>query len=495
MYVNTVAAWFGLRRLAPVRVLLLTVALLWPVAADAQQQTTITDAGLGVDGVIANYTVQPGQVLEHTMNVRLGKDAPQPLDVQVDARGLGQGLDGAAIALEPAEDTSPFSARTFVTNIDHTRLHLEPGSAQSVKATIAVPDDVNSGMRYADIYFHSEPTGSGRVGVVLATHVTVILSLAGSEFTQTGSINKLDVAPVESGKPIQVTTVVQNTGNQHYRANALVGITDARGKQIAQVLVPQSGSSILPGFPRAYVAAFPLLDNLDGLPVGAYSVDSKIVLDDGRLLDDRKTSFQVTEPYDPFPDLDPSTRVVVKYNDEEPKPIDAREQADLRVVFSDTGKVTGTVVLGRFKTSPSGAPRISDATVDGGLNKPGLKYWGLAVQGFSKGMAEVTGFYADPELNGILPNSLLLAHRVSAASGWVKLDNLSVFPNAQNARGDVPVQVLTASVPIALSGDPVAPTLLDALSNYPVIVGAIALLMVGLLGGAFAIGRRRRSAR
>jgi len=379
------------------------------------------------------------------MHVRLGKDARDPLDVLVDPRGLGQALDGATIALDPADDRSPYSARTFISNIDHTRVHLEPGATETVNATIKVPDDVKSGTRYADIYFHTEPSGSGRVGVILATHVTVILTLAGSDFSQTGSISKLEVAPVESGKPIQVTTVVQNTGNHHYRASSLVGITNASGKDVAQVLVPQSGSSILPGTTRAYVAAFPMLDNLDGLPVGTYVADSKIVQDDGHLIDERKTQFQVTAPYDPFPDLDPSTRVVIKYNDEVPGPIDARDKADLRVVFSDTGKVTGTVVLGRLRNSPDGAPRMTDAIGDGGLNKPGLKYWGLAAQGFSKGKAEITGFYKDAELNDVVPNSLLLADRVG--SSWVKLDNLSVFPNAQNVRGELPVEALNASVP------------------------------------------------
>jgi hypothetical protein len=478
-------------RLAFLRAFLLATIFLAPVVADAQSATT--DAGFGVDGVIADYTVEPGQVLQHAMHVRLGKDAGEPLDVSVDPRGLGQGPDGATIALDPADDRGPYSARTFITNIDHTRLHLEPGDTQTVTATITVPNEVKSGTRYADIYFHSEPSGSGKVGVILATHVTVILTLAGSDFTRTGNISKLDVAPVESGKPIQVTTIVQNTGNRHYRANALIGIVDARGKDIADVLVPQSGSSILPGFPRTYTAAFPMLDNLDGLQPGRYVADSKIVMDDGSLVDERKTQFEVSQTYDPFPDLDPNTRVVVKYNDEVPDQIDARDKADLRVVFSDTGKVTGTVVLGRLKNPPNGAPRMTDAIADGGLNKPGLKYWGVAAQGFSKGMAEITGFYKDTELNGVVPNSLLLADRVSTASGWVKLDNLGVFPNAQNVRGELPVQALNASVPIGLSGDPATPTLLESLGGYPVLIGGLLLFMLLLVGGGFAIGRRRRA--
>jgi len=456
-------------------------------------QTATTDAGLRIEGIMAEYTVQPGQVLTHQMRVSLGKDAQAPLDVLVDARGLGQGLDGATLALEPADDSSPYSARTFISNIDHTSFHLEPGSVQAVTATIEVPSTVTAGMRYADIYLHTLPSGSGRVGVVLAAHVTVILTVGGAEFTQTGKISKLDVLPVESGKPIQVTTVVQNTGNRHYRANALIAITDTSGKEVAQVLVPQSGSSILPGFPRAYTASFPLLNKLEGLATGMYGADSKIVLEDGQLIDERKTTFQITAPYEPFPDLDPSTRVVVTYNDEEPAPIDARLQADLRVVFSNTGKVSGTVVLGRFKNAPAGAPSIADPLGDGGLGKPGLKYWGVAVQGFSRGSAEVTGFYRDQELNGVQPNSVLLVRRVSAATPWTKLDNLEVFPNAQNVRGELSVQLLNAGAPIGLAGDPHTPTLLDAIVSSWIVGVMLGVLVLALIGGLAVVRRRGRS--
>jgi hypothetical protein len=477
--------------IALLRLGVLLAALVAALPAGAQPAEP--DAGLRVEGIMADYQVQPGQVIRHPMNVRLGKDAPTPLDVLVEPRGLGQALDGATLALEPGEDTTPYSARTFITNIDTTTFHLEPGAAQNLTATITVPEDVRPGTRYADIYVHTKPTANGRVGVVLAAHVTVILTVPGFEFRPTGSISKLDIQPVQSGKPIQATTVFQNTSDRHFRANALVAITDANGKQLAQMLVPHAGSSILPGFPRAYNAIFPLLDKLDGLPPGTYGAESKIVLDDGSLIDERKTTFQVTAPYQPFPDLDPNTVTVVTYNDEEPGPIDARLKSDLRLVFKDTGKVSGTVVLGRFANPPANAPRISDSLGDGGLARPGVKFWGVAVQGFTRGTAELTGFYRDQELNGLQPNSLFLADHVPGTPGWTKLDNLGVFPNAQNVRGELAVNVLSAAVPIVLSGDPASATLLDVLSGNWLVIAAALLLAAGTMSGVIWMVRRRRS--
>ena len=98
---------------------------------------------------------------------------------------------------------------------------------------------------------------------------------------------------------------------------------------------------------------------------------------DGHVLDTATTSFQISAPYLPFPDMDPSTIVVVHYDNEIPYPIDTRAKADLQVSFTTPTTVTGTVVRGRFKNEPSGSPKAGDSTNDGGLGKPGLKFWVL----------------------------------------------------------------------------------------------------------------------
>jgi hypothetical protein len=78
----------------------------------------------------------------------------------------------------------------------------------------------------------------------------------------------------------------------------------------------------------------------------------------------------------------------------------------------------------------------------------------VGVQGFSAGTAQVTTFYRDDELKGIAANTLFMTYRPSGAPRWVKADNQGVFPNAQNARGDIGVSTLNASPVIGLASEP-----------------------------------------
>jgi hypothetical protein len=488
------------RSLIPV---VLGAALAWtlltPQLLVAQGAQPAPDASLGVDNVTGDYTVDPGQILSHHMTVSLGSAAATGLDMQVDARGLSQGPDGGTIATTADQDTTPLSGRAFITSIDHPTFHLDPGGSQAVTATIAIPKSLTAGIRYADIYIHSNATGNTRVGYILATHIPLLLTVAGSSFTEKGSIAKLDVPPVESGKPISVTATFKNTGDHHFKADADMTLSDASGKQVASEHVPQAGSSILPGVQRAYTAHFGLFDKLEGLPVGTYTAAARILNEDGNVLDSSTTTFQITAPYLPFPDLDPATIVIVRYNNEVPYPIDARAKADLLVSFTTPATVTGTVVLGRFKAEPSGTPRAADSRNDGGLGKPGVKYWGIGVQGFSQGTAQITAFYRDTELGQVVPSTLFLGDRPAGAPRWSKFDNQGVFPNAQNARGEIGVSVLNGNPVIALASEPPAETdvagveqvsLLGMLSAYWPL-GVVVLLILAI-GPSIVLLRTRR---
>ena len=217
-------------------------------------------------------------------------------------------------------------------------------------------------------------------------------------------------------------------------------------------------------------------------------------------MDSARTTFQITAPYQPFPDLDPNTIVIVNYKDEVPSTIDARAKADLVINWTVAEKVTGTVVLGRFKGEPSGTPRAGDSTDAGGLGKPALKYWGVGVQGFSNGSAQITTFYHDDELKGVPANTLFMGYRPSAAPRWMKFDNQGVFPNAQNARGDIGVSVLNASPVIGLASEPPRPVevagvqdagwLSHIVGYWPILV--ILLVLVGPSSVVLILTRRRK---
>lgn len=458
----------------------LLILLLCPLLASAQ---TVPDStsGLRVQGVISDLTVEPGKSYQHKMVVSIGEKAPA-YDLKVEVMGLGQGPDGSIQPVAPDKDVAAFSARQWVT-VDKASFHLEPGRSQDLTATITVPNELGEGGRYAVVYISTVPKPGGNLGIALAAAVPILIAPSGGKVTHTGKISNISVEKVVSGQPIEVVGEFHNSGNHHFRIDSEVVVTDGMGKVIASKSGPLGGSSVFPGQTREVRTSFGLLDQLKGLAPGSYQAEWKVSLAGGQQLDSRKVAFQVTEAYRPFPGIDEADLVVVGFKDEEPKTVDARRKADTEVSFAGTGKVTGTVVVGKYKQEPEGKPRFSATQAEGGTGKTAHKFIGVGVQGFSQGTATITVYYQETELKGLNPNSLFLSYK--EGEQWIKLHNPSVLSGTQAVRGELPVSTLNRNPVIVLggsmgeSGGAQAANLTDMLlANWP-IVGGLLLVMAG----------------
>jgi hypothetical protein len=479
-------------RAFPVSLAASVIALVvFPVLLLAAQPAP--DASLQVEGAVAEYTVAPGDTIVHHMVVSLGPGAKEAMDIQVEARGLGQGPDGSVLPLLPEEDSSPYSARDFVKKIDSTAFRLAPGGSKEVNATVVVPASVDTN-RYADLYIHALPITTQNLDIILAAHVPVLLRLKETPIVETASISNLDIAPIVSGRPIIVSSSAKNTGNFHFKTQTTISLFDGAGRPLATTNVPFAGSSIVPTFARKSTAAFGFLNRIEGLPVGNYIAQSVVTLPDGKVLDTKRVTFRLSVPYLPFPDIDPADLVVVNYNDEVPFPIDARQKADLELSFTGLGKVTGTVVLGRFRAEPPGAIAFAAKSADGGTGKDGLKFVGIGVQGFSDGVGHLSLYYHDNEIVKYSPASFFLGLR--SADIWERVGGFAALPGAQVVKGDVNVATFNLNPVIGLGG--------DAAINRQVQSGlpteTIVLIATGAGGAAIGgmllmqiVGGRRRS--
>jgi len=271
--------------------------LAFVVAGPLATVSTANAAGLGVTGSILDVTMPPGTNHVHTMTVSNG--FTYALDMQVEARGLGQGLDGSYIPLTSGEDQSPQSALTYITQIDKTAFRLEPGSEQVVKATIDCPSDATPGTRYACIYIHSAASGEGPVGVSVAAIVPVVVTVPGSTRIQIGDITGLTVSELKSGEPIEILTTFKNMGTYHYKAMGYVTMKDGAGDVFSDEETELTSSSIIPPFSRLFAASCVPADPDKGLPPGEYLVVSKVTLEDGTVLDVETTGLTVPDWYKP----------------------------------------------------------------------------------------------------------------------------------------------------------------------------------------------------
>jgi hypothetical protein len=219
-----------------IKLLLPVLAVLSALVVNIPGVLAAGDSYFQVNGAIFQAEVAPGETYTHTMSVTTASDAP-PLDVLVEAKGYGQALDGTILELESAEDTSRYSARSYITGIDKPSFRLEPGETQQVTATISVPVDLGDGTKYAILHVHTEPHGEGNVGVIVAADVPVVLTPRGTQQSLTGAITGLTVQNVEPGKPLTISTIFKNTGNHHYKAQNYVEITDSGGSVITSAAV------------------------------------------------------------------------------------------------------------------------------------------------------------------------------------------------------------------------------------------------------------------
>jgi hypothetical protein len=247
-------------------------------------------SGLNIQGNILTKTISPGQSYIHTITV----SNDSPLDLEVEASGLGQTVEGATVALSPDQDTSSHSARTFISNIDKTSLHLEPGVPQDIKVTLSVPQGTPPGERYAIVYIHSK-AAANNVGVIIGSNIPIILTIPGSIASPQGQVTDLSVPTNVAGKQIQINTTFKNTGDIRIQAKNTVTVTDSSGSVLSQSTGSLTPPSIIPTFSRLFATIPKFSGSTLGLPVGQYFVESKIMLDNGTVLDAKKISFTIGE--------------------------------------------------------------------------------------------------------------------------------------------------------------------------------------------------------
>jgi len=262
------------RYILPALVAIILLAA-WPA-------TAVANPGLRVENAICVADVSPGDTISHKMTVSLVEtDSPMDLAVEVND------IDNVK---------STYSARDFVT-VDKTSFHLEPGESQDVTATVHIPSDVGDGGRYAVINLKQKPSGTG-VAPVVAVNVRLYLTIKDSQLIHEGEITEVSAGEAISGKPVDMFITFKNTGNHHFKFKGEVTVSDAQGEVLDTIYTALSPASVIPSLSGELRANF--IPEKE-LPLGVYSIKSKVMLEDGTLLDEAEGSFEVKEPYVPPP--------------------------------------------------------------------------------------------------------------------------------------------------------------------------------------------------
>jgi len=394
------------------KALIIPVALLIFLSA-------VPAAAISVNGAKYTGSIAPGGTDTHVMTIGIGAGDPAT-DISVQVGGLGQTPGGVYTFLDPADDLSPYSGRPFIT-LDNSTIHLEPGTQQSVTATITLPQNVGSGGRYALIFVRSLP-GAGQA-FTTAVAVPVFITVAGTTPTETGSILQVNTGTVTTGQPITITTTFQNTGNYHYySAGNEVTVADSTGTIISNATANPMVYAIIPGNTVQFVAT----PDVKNLQPGTYTVDSKVLLN-GQVLDDKSTSFTVATNYIP-----PATESSITVS---PGSAATLTSSDGRYSVSfPQGAVLGDVVV---TLGPYSLDKLSPAPSGAKLGATSFEVKGLA--GLLSKDATVTVKYSQDD--------------VAAAGGDTSKLKLAYWDAAQYQWVILPTQVNTQDMTLTASTD------------------------------------------
>jgi hypothetical protein len=382
------------------------------------------------------------------MIVSTGAGSPV-VDIEAQAGGFGSLSGGGWTMVDAASDTSPYSAREYIVEITPASFTLEPGESKEVEARIEIPETFEDAVRYAMIRFVTQHLGqSGGAGMRAAVDVPIILKRSDVQIAIEGRITGVMVGEIKSGEPIPVCITFQNTGNSHYRARNEVAVLNSQGDGLGRVVSALTPLGIIPSYSVEMDTSHNLSSPGEIVEPGTYQVESKVMLEDGTVLDTATVSFTIDEPYEAMAGIDETRICTFRFTDEIPGPFEC-ESAGVVLSFEGTGPLTGEALIGRYREHPQTSIAFSAPSEQGGTGMTAIRFVDVHVSGVDRGTALIKMSYSDTELDEIGETSLLLA--LWNGEKWAQLSNLQVFTGANYITGEVPARALTGTV-IGLGG-------------------------------------------
>ena len=251
-------------------------------------------AGLAVSGAKIQDSIISGAVKNYVISV--SDTTTEPMDISIEIKGFGNYLSGALKPIDEAEDTSPYSAREWIT-ASPSSFPLDPGQSQAVTVTVNVPNDIGDGGRYAIVYIHNNPSGTSGVVFVTAIAAQVLLTIEGSTPTISGDLVSIDIPQAESEQLFLAKATIQNTGNYHYKVTCNGTVKNNLGQVVGLSWPTDSVYNLIPTFSQQI--DIPLNISQELTP-GTYSLEIEAYTQDGILLDTGSKTFVLTDLYKPM---------------------------------------------------------------------------------------------------------------------------------------------------------------------------------------------------
>ena len=255
----------------------LTVGVILVVCLTLIMASPLLAGGITVSNAKIDVTVSPDKIYTYKMNVENSSDGPTDIGVEVKGYGMSNTKDFAA--LEPADDTSPESARELL-SVTPSSFSLAAGASQDITVTAKIPAGSGNGGRYAIIFIHTVPKGGQQIATISAIAARVLFTISGNAQDTSSQVTTVDVKNSTAQTPAGVTVTVANKGNYHFSPQVQATLKNGT-KTIATTMMENPGWPLIPGYSRQYQLDF---TGQGSIPAGKYMVDVTVKDDSGKAI-------------------------------------------------------------------------------------------------------------------------------------------------------------------------------------------------------------------
>ncbi len=448
------------------KILIRINCLIIPVLVCALLISPVMALSVGhIGGKGLNPEVEPGEQYSQRLSVKVAEN-DAPTDVLIEILGYRDGDSG----VEPVsilDDTNKYSAVGFI-EPKTTTVHCEPGDSKEAIININIPPDAASGGRYAVIRFSTVPKNGNSIGIISAIVLPLKFTIEGDTLIHSANIVGLNVNKTVSGQSIELFTAVKNTGTHHFNMKGQIEIRDPSDKLIDTIYF-NSFSPIPESIKNVKTVYLPKQE----LPLGTYSLKSKIMLEDGTVLDEAEGSFEVKAPYIPPP---PPASVNLK-----PSSAATLQTDDGRIIIN----FPQGSVLGEAKVSLQSYPPEQLPSPPAGLSTATTCFRVDGLNGLLTKEAKVTVKYSSADLQkaGGDASKLQLARWDEASNEWTILKTSVDKPTMTltTSTNQFSLWAVMVGTPMAVSTNPSASpvnSMLFVIIGLATIVITVAVILV-----------------
>jgi hypothetical protein len=226
--------------------LLLTTYYLLLTSANAQQSIS-----LNISPTTVEEKVEPGQLLELSLNVENRGDAPAELYPL--ARNIFSVNEGSqpVYSMDPADNA--YELASWI-SYDAQKLNVNPGERKTLNFKVRVPSDARPGSHLAGVFLSQKPPEGVKQGAAVGVEIAslLILQISG-EINEDTQIREFRSGRFIYGSPnVDMFVRIENRGNSISRPRGLVDISDMWGKKMEVVPVNDESAAIFAGSERTF---------------------------------------------------------------------------------------------------------------------------------------------------------------------------------------------------------------------------------------------------